>query len=149
MKEIPENCSFEFCRSLATAVTHLSVDGNLAMGFLDKIYLFFQHFSCVFVFCGECGCICMIGICVADNQLITLTEWQHQYECWSAIMDHMAHICMIIICVTLHISMWLLTIINNLCECLVISVCLAIRVCMWVLVLKGTVPDLQRSAVKK
>ncbi len=23
----------------------------------------------VCVFCGECGCICMISICVADNQL--------------------------------------------------------------------------------
>ncbi len=59
---------------------------------------------CVFVFCG---CICMISICVADNQLWLL--WLndgYQYECWSAIMDYMAHICMIIICTTPHISVW-------------------------------------------
>ncbi len=37
-------------------------------------------------------------------------------------MDYMPHICMIIICITLHISVWLLTIINHLCECLAISV---------------------------
>ncbi len=43
---------------------------NLAIGFLEKINLFFNIFNiCVCVFCGECGCICMISICVADNQL--------------------------------------------------------------------------------
>ncbi len=55
-----KNCLFEFCRS----------DGgqNLAISFLDKINPF-SFFLCIFVFCGECGCICMISICVADNQL--------------------------------------------------------------------------------
>ncbi len=65
----------------------------------------------------------MISICVADNQLWVL--WLndgYQYECWSAIMDYMAHICMIIICITPLISMWLLTINSNQCEWLAISV---------------------------
>ncbi len=31
---------------------------------------------CVFVFCGECGCICMLSICVDDNQADS-----YQYEC--------------------------------------------------------------------
>ncbi len=72
-----KHCLFEFWRSLAVAVTHagthLLSDGgrNLAIGFLDKINLFFPNIFhiCVFVFYGECGCICMISICVADNQL--------------------------------------------------------------------------------
>ncbi len=75
---------------------------------------------CVFVFCGY---ICMISICVADNQLWLL--WLndgYQYECWSAIIDYMAHICMIIICTTI-ISVWLLTINRNQCERLAISGC--------------------------
>ncbi len=62
-----------------------------------------QGHICVFVFRGECGCICMLSICVADNQLWLL--WlndSYQYECWSAIMDFMTHICMIIICITTH-----------------------------------------------
>ncbi len=37
-------------------------------------------------------------------------------------MDCMVHICMIIICITPHISVWLLTITINQCECLAISV---------------------------
>ncbi len=36
--------------------------------------------------------------------------------------DYMAHICMIIICITPHISVWLQTINSNQCECLAISV---------------------------
>ncbi len=37
---------------------------------------FFNIFNiCVFVFCGECDCICMISLCVADNQcVISLTQ---------------------------------------------------------------------------
>ncbi len=43
---------------------------NLAIGFLDKINLFFFFYTvCVYVFCGECGCICIISICVANIQL--------------------------------------------------------------------------------
>ncbi len=44
-------------------------------------------------FVGNVACICMISICVADNQLWLL--WLndgYQYECWSAIMDYMAHL---------------------------------------------------------
>ncbi len=37
-------------------------------------------------------------------------------------MDYMAHICMISICITQHVSVWLLTINSNQCECLAISV---------------------------
>ncbi len=37
-------------------------------------------------------------------------------------MDYMARICMIILCVTPHISVWLLTINSKQCECLAISV---------------------------
>ncbi len=87
---------------------------------------------CVCVFCGECGCICMFSICVADSQLwlLWLNERYH-YERWSAVMDYMAHICMIIICIISHISVWLLTIINNVWMSGNISVCLAFRVCMW------------------
>ncbi len=41
-----KHCLFEFWRSLAMAVTHLLSDGgrNLAIGFLDKINLFFPTF---------------------------------------------------------------------------------------------------------
>ncbi len=53
---------------------------NLGLGDMSKnLYKFilpdFQYtciriqymfFICVCVFCGECGCICMISICVAD-----------------------------------------------------------------------------------
>ncbi len=64
----------------------------------------------------------MISIRVADNQLIT------QYECWSAIMDYKAHICMIIIHITHVITDYyqqFVWISGN------ISVCLAIRVCTY------------------
>ncbi len=40
------------------------------ISFLDKINFsfFFNIFNiCVCVFCGECGCICIISICVTDN----------------------------------------------------------------------------------
>ncbi len=37
-------------------------------------------------------------------------------------MDYIAHICMIIICINPHISVWLLTINSNQCESLAISV---------------------------
>ncbi len=85
------------------------------------------------MFCGECGCICMTSICVADNQLwlLWLNDGYH-YEFWLAIMDYMAHIYMIIICITAHQrviadyyhqSVWMS---GN------ISVCLVIRVCTWV-----------------
>ncbi len=97
---------------------------NLAIGFLDKInlfiYLFFNICNiCVCVFCGERGFICMISsvwLIVSCDY----SEWG-QYECRSAVMDYMAHICMIIICIMLHISVWLLTN-SNQCEWLTISV---------------------------
>ncbi len=45
----------------------------------------------MFVFCGECGCICMISICVTDNSAYDYRLYDsYQYECWSAI-DYMAH----------------------------------------------------------
>ncbi len=104
---------------------------TLATGFLDKITFFFNFFyTCAFVFCGECGCICMISICVADDQLWLL--WLndgYQYECWSAIMDYMAHIYMIIICIKAHQhvitdyyhqSVWMF---GHICVCLAIGVC--------------------------
>ncbi len=83
------------------------------------------------MFFGECGCICMISICVADNQLWLL--WLDEgYECRSAIMDYMAHICMIIIWITPHISVWFLSNSSQVWMSGHISVCLAIRVCTWV-----------------
>ncbi len=70
---------FELWRSLARAVTHavthLSCDGAELSDQLfgpNKPFLvcFFQKNDlCICVFCGEYGCICMISICVADNQL--------------------------------------------------------------------------------
>ncbi len=58
--------------SLTRAVTYLSSDG---LGFLDKIFFFFNIFNiCVCVFCGECGCICMISFCVDESAVITLNE---------------------------------------------------------------------------
>ncbi len=60
--------------------------------------------------------------CSRNNPLWLL--WLNEgylYEYQSAIMDYMAHICMIIICITPHISVWLLTN-SNQCECLAISV---------------------------
>ncbi len=81
----------------------------------------------MFVFCGECGFICMTIIRVADNQLWLLRlNDGYQYECWSAIMDYKAHICMIIIRITHVITDYyqqFVWISGN------ISVCLAIRVC--------------------
>ncbi len=60
--------------ALARAVTyrHLMGARNLRSAFWDKInffeYIFLTFVIYVFVvFCGECGCICMISICVADN----------------------------------------------------------------------------------
>ncbi len=60
----------------------------------------------------------MISICVDESAVITLTEW----GLWVHMNDYMAHICMIIIYITPHISVWLLTINSNQCECLAISV---------------------------
>ncbi len=53
------------------AVTYLLSDGaELSDRLFGQNKPFFQHFYiCACVFCGECGCICMISICVADNQL--------------------------------------------------------------------------------
>ncbi len=97
------------------AVRYLSSDGA-ELSEQNKPF-FVTFFICVF--CGECGCICMISICVADNQLWLL--WLNEgYEClWMTIWPH---ICMIIICITPHISVWLLTTKSNQCECLAISV---------------------------
>ncbi len=39
---------------------------NLAIGFLDKIHFCILNIP-VCVLCVECGYICMISICVADN----------------------------------------------------------------------------------
>ncbi len=64
--------------------------------------------------------------------VITLTEWGYHYECQLAFMDYMAHNCMIIICITSHISVWLLTINSNQCECLAISVYVWQSECTWV-----------------
>ncbi len=61
-------------RAVIYAVTHvIRWERNLAICFLDKInpypFFFFKILNmCVCVFCGECGCICMISICVDDNQ---------------------------------------------------------------------------------
>ncbi len=86
-----------------------------------------QGHICVFVFCGECGCICMLSICVADNQLwlLWLNDGYH-HECWSAIMI-LWPISAWLSSVLPHISVWLLIIINNLCECLAISVYRLVR----------------------
>ncbi len=67
------------------------------------IYLFCYIFHmCVFLFCGECGCICMISICVTDNQCVISV-------CMAAISMNADRplltiwpICMIIICITAH-----------------------------------------------
>ncbi len=66
----------------------------------------------------ECGCICMISICVADNQLWLL--WLNEgYEClWMTIWP----ISVWLSSVLPHISVWLLTTNSNQCECLAISV---------------------------
>ncbi len=79
---------------------------NLTIGFLDKINLFFfsTFLICVCVFCGECGFICMIIICVADISC-DYPDWMRAIT----MNDYMAHICMIIICITPHIIVWLLT----------------------------------------
>ncbi len=76
MRKKAANCLFEFWRSLPRAVTHavthLSCDGaELSDRLLGQNKPFFFNICtiCVCVFCGECGCICMISICVADNQL--------------------------------------------------------------------------------
>ncbi len=54
-------------------MTSLSSDGAELMSrsaFWTKetfFILFVKKIICICVFCGECGCICMISICVADN----------------------------------------------------------------------------------
>ncbi len=60
-----ENCLFEFWRTLVRAVTYLSSDGAEL-----SVRLFGQNkpFFCV-CFVGNVADICMISICVDDNQL--------------------------------------------------------------------------------
>ncbi len=96
-------CSREGCDACCDAPV-IWWGRNVAIGFLDKIN-FFIFYLCVFVFCGECGCICMISICVDENKLwLVWLNDGYPYEFRSAIMDYIAHICMIIICITPHIS---------------------------------------------
>ncbi len=60
----------------------------------------------------------MISICVTDNSAYDYQLYDsYQYECWSAIIDYMAHL---YDSVLQHISVWLLTMTNNQCECLAI-----------------------------
>ncbi len=98
---------------------------NLAIGFLDKICFFFVFFCfyifyiCVFVFCGECGCICMNRICVADiscdysdwMRAMNAYEWLYGPYLYDYHLYYPAHQCVITD---------------------IISVCLAIRECTWV-----------------
>ncbi len=86
---------------------------KLAIGFLDKInlLLFFQMFYIsVCVFCGECGCICMISICVDESAVITMNayEWLHGPYLYDYNLYYTTHQCVIIN--------------SNQCECLAISV---------------------------
>ncbi len=70
-QKIADNCLFEFWCLLSRAVTH-AVKYRSSDGAELSDRLFGQNnafFYCVCVFCGECGCICMISICVDDNQL--------------------------------------------------------------------------------
>ncbi len=56
---------------------------NLAIDFFGQNKPFFPPNICnICMFCGECGCICTISICVADNQLrlLWLNDGYH-YEC--------------------------------------------------------------------
>ncbi len=75
------------------ALSHEGCDADHLMGteLSDRLFgqnktFFFFLYICVFVFCGECGCICMTSICVADNQLwlLWLNDSYH-YECWSSL----------------------------------------------------------------
>ncbi len=83
-----KNRLFEYSRSLARAVAHavtyLSSDGAELSDRLfgqNKPFYFFNIFNiCVCVFCGECGFICMISICVADNQLLLI--WLNEGYEW-------------------------------------------------------------------
>ncbi len=90
-----ENCLFEFSCSLSLEGCDARCDvpvmrwgRNLAIGFFDKNKPLFSTFIIyVYVFFGELGFICMISICVADNQLwlLWLNDSYH-YECRLAIM---------------------------------------------------------------
>ncbi len=109
---------------------------NLAIGFLDKICVFFCFvfftffYICVFVFCGECGCICMNSICVADiscdysdwMRAMNAYEWLYGPYLYDYHLYDPAHQCVITDILTA-VWMWMA---DN------ISVCLAIRECTWV-----------------
>jgi len=67
-----ENCLFGFWRSLSWGICP-QMGAELGDRLFGQNNLFFKMYICVF--CGECGCICVISICVADNQLWLMTEW--------------------------------------------------------------------------
>ncbi len=110
-------------------VMHLSSDGayfSNSLFWQIILFLFFMFHRCVFVFYGECGCICMISICVTDNQRVItdcmtvismnadlplLTIWSTCMIWLSSLYDCHARI-----------SVWLLTMCDYHCECLAISV---------------------------
>ncbi len=60
------------------AVTYLSSDGaelSDQLFWTKETFFFFNIFNIrVCVFCGKCGFICMISICVDESTVITLTE---------------------------------------------------------------------------
>ncbi len=113
-------------RAVTHAVTYLSSDGgrNLSISFLDKIILFYFVSISLSVCCGECGCICMISIGVADNQLWLL--WLNRAITMNA--DRM-------LWTIWPISVWLSSVLPHTSVCIINSYqceCLAIRVCTWV-----------------